>query len=243
VSRARFADHQYPAYYTDQAQQILFDLRAALTHGPTEAADPAQDAVRRRAFATLQTLLRYTRATLHELETAHNNTAFDAWPSDAQDQTRHLWQLLNAMSMEIYFASGAFDAHRDARNTAERPRTDAERRRFYHEAAPLIDAFAEVGHPAILHHLIETLEACVAYDPRGVLLRVGTLVHLGQHGGYQLEPMAVDHIVRSLRRLVLPYMGDTVFTWSRAVAASPAGSGCTPRVSSTKKDPKSAAWR
>ena len=36
-----------------------------------------------------------------------------------------------------------------------------------------------VGLPSIAHHVLQTLASFVEFDPRGVLLRIGTLLEAG----------------------------------------------------------------
>jgi hypothetical protein len=59
--------------------------------------------------------------------------------------------------------------------------------------------------PSISHHLIETLEACVEFDTRGVLLRIARVVELGKAGNYQLESLAQGVVVRLVERYLAEY--------------------------------------
>lgn len=77
--------------------------------------------------------------------------------------------------------------------------------RFYREAALIISDLAAVGHPAVVHYLVRTLQICVPVDARGVFLLVGRVVRGGAKGGYQYETMGRDAIVQLVERYLAEY--------------------------------------
>jgi hypothetical protein len=78
--------------------------------------------------------------------------------------------------------------------------TREQQRRLYGEAGPLIDRLAKLPFAPITHHLLQTLEVFVEFDPRGVFLRIGAAIESGKAGGYQFETLAVTVFVRLVER-------------------------------------------
>jgi acyl-CoA hydrolase len=68
-----------------------------------------------------------------------------------------------------------------------------------------MDDLAEVGLPSLAHHLVETLEDIVAFDPPGVFRRVAAVVKAAQRYGYTYESLAADRIVKLVRRYLADY--------------------------------------
>jgi hypothetical protein len=125
-------------------------------------------------------------------------------PHDAGERKEGeaLAHLLDSLAAQLYFASGSFKESSRARE--EGPLPDDVRRRFYAELGPAMDDLAEVGLPSLAHHLVETLEDMVAFDPPGVFRRVAAVVKAAQRYGYTYESLAADRIVNLVRR----YLAD-----------------------------------
>ena len=71
---------------------------------------------------------------------------------------------------------------------------------FYDEASALFDVAVEIGIPRAAHHVVETLEQSVNFDPRGVLLRVGRVLRAAGDWGYQHDSLAIALFVRLTQR-------------------------------------------
>ena len=184
----------------DPLGQVLHTLRGGLTHGPTEDADPAADQVRARSFRLVSQLVTRAHDTLTALEAAWQTT-----PSDEDvARAREAAKVLDVAMNELYFAAGANDRESAPASPPRAPLPVHER--FYREAHDLLDQMAEVQLPSVTHHLAETLEFFIPLDPRGVFLRLDRAVGQGgQQGGYQRERLAVDLIVRLIRRYLADY--------------------------------------
>lgn len=189
----------------NEADHVLNHLRAPLIHGPIYPPDPNQDAVRLRAFDLITHLLRSAREGLGQLEVAHGDTPFNAWPEPDQKSVRSLASLIDNIGNQIYFASGTFDGKKQGGAGGEGPLTPEKRKRFYLEAGPILDELADVGFPSVAHHLLETLGAFIPLDPRGVFLRIGQVVRGGRKGGYQYESLAADLMVTLVERYLAEY--------------------------------------
>ncbi len=121
------------------------------------------------------------------------------------ERARSLARLIDHIGMQIYFASRAREERSRDGEIVEQHLRDEEKHRFYREAGPILDELADVGHPSLVHHLLQTLEAFIPLDPPGVFLRIGRVVRSGQQGGYQHESLGVDLVVRLVERYLAEY--------------------------------------
>jgi len=194
----------HPAVYSAEASHVLGQLRDALTYGPKDPSDPQADAVRRRGMELLERILRSSRDGLKELDARHAGVGFDKWPQADQEAAKSLMRLIDAVGMEVYFASGAYDAKSQGQAHGVRG-VSPQSKRFYQEASAILDEVAEAALPSVAHHLLETLEHFIPMDPRGVFLRIHRVVSAGQQAGYQYESLAADLIVRLAERYLAEY--------------------------------------
>lgn len=189
-----------PSAHGDEAPHLLAHLRQPVTHGPSNPADPKQDAVRQRALDLLGQLLRSACGELREIEQRHSGVPFNEWPAEDRGSAQSLARLIDHAGSEVYFASGAYDGKGQGQADEDESVTRERAERFYREAGAILDELADVGLPSVTHHLLETLEFFIPLDPRGVFLRIGRVVRAGQKGGYQYESLAADLIVRLVER-------------------------------------------
>jgi hypothetical protein len=194
-----------PSAFADESLNIVADIRQVLTQGPVDPTDPEQDAIRNRAFTLIGHILRSAADHLRLLDATHQNTPFNSWPVDAQEKAKHLALIADSIGMEIYFASGAFNNKQNGEPIAEPARDTQKRRRFLHEAGPILDDLADMGLPSLVHYLLETLEYLADIDPKSVFLRIGRVVRAGKRGGYQYESLAADLIVTIVERYLAEY--------------------------------------
>lgn len=177
----------------DEATCMVGCLRETLVHGDD---DPGQMKIRARAVELAKLTIDRGGALFR---TSLAAVEAKARPPDENDEDRLALKsaalLLDRLTTEIYFASGTFQKKR-GRATI----TKSKRERFYREVGTLLDGLAEIPLARISHRLVETLEACVEFDPRGVLLRVARVVELGKAGNYQLESLAQGVVVRLVER-------------------------------------------
>lgn len=64
---------------------------------------------------------------------------------------------------------------------------------------------ADIGLVPIAHHLLETLEVLIPYDPSGVFRRVVAVIRGGRKGRYQYDRMAEEILVRVVERYLADY--------------------------------------
>jgi len=193
-----------PQVNPDAAGDMLHQLRSVLTHGPVSPAEPSQDEIRRRAFEFFIQLLQAARNCFDRIQAEHQAKQFNDWPEEDQKTVQSLSRVIDAVGREIYYASGAYGQTKPA-GDKERAIMSERSKRFYHEAAPLLDELADVGFPSLAHHVLQTLESFIPFDPSGVFLRIGRVVRGGRKGGYQYESLAVDLMVQLIERYLADY--------------------------------------
>jgi len=132
---------------------------------------------------------------------------FATWPGEAQEAVRSMFGILDEVSLRCYFASGAY--HNGSAPALE---MSPERARFYRESLPLYERLSGAIVAPVAHHLIQALEAFISLDPPGVFALIAQSVRSSESGGYALESMAADLVVRIVER----YLAD-----HRSIFANP----------------------
>jgi signal recognition particle GTPase len=194
-----------PRANAELLSQLELNLRNVLSHGAFDATDSREHAIRRRALDLFLRIVRSAKGQLRELEGTHSETPFDEWPDSDKENTKRLVRVLDHAATELYFASGAFNDRGQNRLPGQRELTADERRRFFEETTPIVEALSDLGFPAIAHHLLQTLESFISFEPRKVFLSVGDIVRAAVGGGYQFEQMAADLVVRLVERYLAEY--------------------------------------
>ncbi len=176
--------------YAHAAARLPGALRAPTTYGDIGA--PEADAVRGRAIDAFTRLAEAGLASLATSWDAHRDAAAKGEPLD-EKRLKAAGELVDHCCMELYFASGAY---RDGQHKI----SDAKRRRFYGEAHALIDALCEAPIPHAAHRVMETLEASIEFDPRGVLIRSGQLMQAAHNWHYDTDHQALSLFVNITQR-------------------------------------------
>jgi hypothetical protein len=180
----------------EQARHIVQHIREPLAHGSVTPSMPEHTAIRQRTVELTTALLERAIAKYGEI-----NEALIENPPETDDDPRvkmgrEVAHIIDGIAAELYFASGIFD-EKQQRDTHVDLST---RERLYREAAPVLDQLIEVPLPPITHHVLETLEGCVSFDPRGVFLRIGRTLRAGQAGGYHTDSLGAELFVRLMER-------------------------------------------
>lgn len=179
----------------DDAAAIVHRLREPLTHGDSSG-DLGHTAIRRRTVEIAKLLL--------ETAIAANNAQTEEPRREEQlpddhplvVRARAIAHIIDGISSEIYFASGAFDEKQPREPSTE----GAKRERFYGEVGPVLDLLSEVPFPTVTHHVLETLEVCIPLDPRGVFLRIARAIKAGQGGSYETDSLGATLVVKLIER-------------------------------------------
>jgi hypothetical protein len=193
------------AVYLDEAAGIVSNLREVLVVGAVEPPEPTCEAARLRAFQLLETIIASTQSAFDRFQETHKGVAFSELPQADQEQARGLVQLLDSISSQLYFASGAFDEKPNVNDPDRNPLSLHQKKRFLKEAGKALDLLGNAPHPSIVHHLIETLHGLIEADPKEVFLRIVRIVKAGKSGGYQYESLAIGEIVTIVNSVFADY--------------------------------------
>jgi hypothetical protein len=181
--------------FTQEATSMVARIREVLVTGPFDPPDPVAEKARTRAFNILEAMISSAQNGFLTLRQRHQNVPFADWPKADKEKANSLAQLADSISMQLYFASGAFD------NTTNHGQADAhmvsieQKRRFLNEAGLLLDLLSDDPHPGTVHRLIQMLQSLLDISPREVFLRISRIVQAGKSGGYERESLAIGEIV------------------------------------------------
>jgi hypothetical protein len=122
-------------------------------------------------------------------------------PSEVEQRRGTMFaKLLNNVSDQFYFASGAF---RHSQGDEPALETLAAKRTFLSDTYSTLWRIADAGTPATIHHLIELLEFLVPADPaRAFDLVAHALLGSGKDHGYQFESLGADRFVTIIGRFL-----------------------------------------
>ena len=181
---------------------LITNIREPLTHGSTDSPNPDADAIRSRTFYFIKRILQSAHEGMQQIRHSQKEILFPQWTGADQEKWTSLGRLLDRLSLELYFASGAYDDKHPS-NFIKLPTQRS--KRFYEETSDILDELTEIKFASIVHHLLQILEFFIPVDPEGVFLRIGKVVHAGQEGGYQYESMGADLLVRIVERYLAEY--------------------------------------
>lgn len=182
---------------SDLLTQWVVRYSSNLMIGSTTDASDSKHRVRAKCLEFYQGILdaAYSEAeriwTTNGLENAAN------LPEAERAKLQSMFRVLDEVTLRLYFAAGA-------QNRGGQTLDSPERRRLYSEMRPLLVKLADVMVVHVAHHVIQTLESFIDMDPAGVFELIARSVRASEKGGYTMEPMAVDVIVRIVER----YLAD-----------------------------------
>jgi hypothetical protein len=177
----------HPTDHPDRASRACSWLRQHLN-----PADPALEQAQERAFALLALPLEQAHAVWEQI--TQTSTAGERLRDDA----RNVAIVAHHATQQLYFASGAND---DTKPPASRPgRGNLDR--FADLAVPLLEGYGDIHHPAVTHHVIQTLDHISPTQPRAVLL--AAVRAAADDNAYAQEPLAVDAVLQLIKR----YLAD-----------------------------------
>jgi len=176
---ALFSDLLTPSGFAPQpATQLLLDIRGLFTYRPDRGEDTGTD-LRRRAFQLAERVAILAAEEMLAPEEA-----------DGEAHLKQTARTLDFISNQIYFASGAYDGKNNDHSLSE-----DERVVFWREAQGVIKALTSAALPSIAHHLIQTLQSFIKFDPPNVFHSIAAVVASAKRFGYQYESMAADLLV------------------------------------------------
>jgi hypothetical protein len=183
------------------ASHLAHTIRDELTRGPTSPSNPEQDAVRGRAFSIINRLLESSTTELKRLREEYTGS-LDSIPQEVQARVKVIHECIDAVAHQVYFASGAFDLQQS--RPEEAPDRE-QRKRFLKEAEPIFDQLAATHLTNVAYNLAATLESLIEFEPAGVFLRLRDVIVAAQSDGLQFESLAVEVVVRTVKRFLAEY--------------------------------------
>jgi hypothetical protein len=165
--------------------------------GSVTDADDKKNRAREKSLDFYSTLLDLSYSGAEQIWTRNGLDKVATWPAAEREALQAMFRVIDEITMRIYFAAGAQSGIGSIPDTPER-------RRFYKEIQPLLVKLADVMVVHVAHHVIQTLESFIEMDPPGVFELIAQSVRASEKGGYTMESMAVDVIVRIVER----YLAD-----------------------------------
>jgi hypothetical protein len=165
--------------------------------GSVDETGDAKNRAREKSFEFYNRLLDLSYSEAERIWTENGLDKGASWPESERERLKDMFQAMDQITMRLCFAVGGQN------NGAMVPDT-AEYRRFYRDAKPLLTKLADVMFVHVAHYLIQTPEALIEIDPPGVFALIARSVRASEKGGYTMESMAVDLLVRIVER----YLAD-----------------------------------
>jgi hypothetical protein len=169
------------------ADDCLRDIRETLSFS-SDVPKATDVAIRKRAFSVVELIIRSVAARMnHMLDVIRVEDRDEDWERNFQELAR----LVDHISNQIFFSSGAYDG-----TNSEKKLNEQVRRQFWEESQSAIRLLSDVAIPSAAHHLIETLESFIPFEPIEVFHAIAAVVRSAKSWGYQYESMAVDLLVK-----------------------------------------------
>jgi hypothetical protein len=195
-----------PQQFVDESHQLLAPLREAMSIGAIDPPEPNKEEVRKRAITLMLHILESIRTKIGELDQNFRRLSPGPIPDSMKEEASTLYRLADSACHQVYFASGAFDQRSSGRRSPAQDEVGAAQKiRFYAETKPVLHILGDLGIPAIIHRLLETLAFLLEANPKDVFLVIGEVVRSGSKRGYQHERMAADLMVQLIERYLAEY--------------------------------------
>lgn len=187
----------------------LHNCRAGgwLTIGDAVMFDPEGDKVRERTWLFFSNLLMSAQTKLNESQRSLLQLGPDVLPDSELarpllEKRNRVSRLVDAIGMQLYFASGAFD---EKTKKDQEPLSRAQLLRFWKEGAPLLSALATEIHPHTAYQLIQTLQHQLDCAPEQSFLLAAKSIRNSAKAGFQFESLAVGEVVKLIQRVLADY--------------------------------------
>lgn len=168
--------------------------------GSIDQPDAADNEPRKKTLALYRNFVEGAFAEIERRAPSLDPRKFNSLPSGDQDAVRSMFRVLDEVSIRLFFASGAHSNDLIPPN-AITPQSA----RLYSESSGIFARLGGAIVAPIAHHLIEALEAFIPLDPPGVFAIIAQAVRSAEQGGYALESMAADLVVRIVERYLADY--------------------------------------
>lgn len=189
----------HPSAFAKETGHLLHNIRSALTLGPADGASESENRIRLRAIEVVRRILTAAMEELKAIAKAHEGKSSKEVPESIVKLHRTLHEIIDSISNQIYFASGAFSLKT---STAEDTLDDARRRRFMRETSDILDLLTRTGVANVAFHLTETLASLIEFDPARIFIRIRDVIVAAKEGGFQFEMLAVNVVVKTVEQFL-----------------------------------------
>jgi hypothetical protein len=180
-------------------------IREILVAGPVSPPDEHCEKARKRSFSILEAIVSSAQSGFFTVQQKNRNISFAEWPQADKQKVNRLAQLIDSVSMQLYFASGAYDAQNQNSEANTASLTREQRQRFLNEASNVLDLLSNDPHPSTVHRMVQMLQSLLDLSPREVFLRLARIVQAGKKGGYQWESLAFGEIVNIMNTMLADF--------------------------------------
>jgi hypothetical protein len=185
----------------EQANSAPADLKgieeefrnAFASHGPD------RDALRERAFPLA---VRVVSRASSSFAASRDSSATGGQNRQQADETaKDLAHLIEAISNDVYFSSGANQRQgEDAEGDPAPPIAD-----YYASSRDLLLALPEIPFPSVVHHVLETLDYLSPADPAQVFRDMTDVILRGRAGGYEYDQIAASFVTAAVSRFLVQH--------------------------------------
>lgn len=193
----------------DALMPQLHNCRAGgwLTIGDAVTPDAEGDEIRNRTWSFFSNLLAAGQTKLHKsqqalLQLGPNVSPDSETASPLLEKRNRVSRLVDAIGVQLYFASGAFDEKTKKDHEAL---SQAQLTRFWKEGAPLLTALATEIHPHTAYQLVQTLQHLLPCAPEQIFLLAARSIGNSAKVGFQFESLAVGEVVKLVQRVLADY--------------------------------------
>jgi hypothetical protein len=153
-------------------------------------------------------LILYLDAAANGLATLQKQRASTA-EEEIQRKWKLLYNLIDQAVTRIYFAADINPGLRQG----EEPLDDEIRLKFFRESLPVLEKVLNFGKQPdtglllapTAHHFMEMLNGVLRYDPALILRLATEVVETSKRFGYNLDPMAMEEIVKLVESVLADY--------------------------------------
>ena len=172
-----------------------------LTVGDGVTVVELEEIQRKRTWAFFEQLLDAAQTALKKnrdlWERLHRNANPDDVEKEAIQKTIRLtFELVDGITTQLYFASGAFA---DKMNKDEDHLTEPQKNRFWQESSKLFKSLSTEIHPHTAHYLVGTLDHLLPCSPKDAFLTATSAILSSSTAGYQHESIAVGDVVKLIQ--------------------------------------------
>lgn len=192
-------------------QRLLLNLRDSLSVESAVSTNTKETRIRHKALLVFTRIVQSIKRQMEQIIQRDPQEIFTDLDMKEQEQIRGFVRLIDTLTTEVYFASGAFEEKQSLRKG--QVVSLRERQRFLEDFIPILEELLWIsgirlfghGFASMTHRIIETLEFIVPAEPSAVFQWLHRYVLAAKETEYQFESLAVTQIVDMVRLYLAQY--------------------------------------